>query len=48
MNAQSWFTPPGKQPELLQEEADLLPVPDLVPLQLTVGDLFGWLRVGIT
>ncbi len=40
--------PPGKQPELLQEEADVLPVPDKVQLQLTVGDLFGWLRVGGT
>lgn len=40
--------PPGKQPELLQEEADVLPVPELVPLKLTVGDLFGWLQVGGT
>jgi Uma2 family endonuclease len=39
--------PPGKQPELLQEASDLLPVPDLVAeLRLTVGDLFGWLKLG--
>lgn len=37
--------PPGQQPELLQESADKLPVPDLVALQLTVGDLFGWLKL---
>lgn len=37
--------PPGQQPELLQEPGDVLPVPDLVALQLTVGDLFGWLRL---
>lgn len=38
--------PPGQQPELLQESADRLPVPDLVAeLQLTVGDLFGWLKL---
>lgn len=39
--------PPGQQPELLQEPTDRLPVPDLVAdLQLTVGNLFGWLRLG--
>lgn len=39
--------PPGQQPELLQEPTDVLPVPDLVAdLGLTVGDLFGWLRLG--
>lgn len=38
--------PPEQQPELLQESADRLPVPDLVAeLQLTVGDLFGWLKL---
>lgn len=37
--------PPGQQPELLAEPGDVLPVPDLVALRLTVGDLFGWLRV---
>lgn len=37
--------PPKQQPELLTQ-ADLLPVPDLVTLQLTVADLFGWLRLG--
>lgn len=35
-----------KPPELLQEPADKLPVPELVAgLQLTVGDLFGWLKI---
>lgn len=38
--------PTGQQPELLQKAQDVLPVPDLVEgLQLTVGDLFGWLRL---
>lgn len=37
--------PPKQQPELLTEN-DVLPVPDLVKLQLTVADLFGWLRLG--
>jgi Uma2 family endonuclease len=39
--------PPGQQPELLQESSDSLPVPDLVSqLHLTVGDVFGWLKLG--
>lgn len=38
--------PPKQQPQLLQKETDMLLVPDLVPLQLTVGDLFAWLKVG--
>lgn len=38
--------PPGLQPELLQEFTQILPVPDLgIDLQLTVGELFGWLRL---
>ncbi|MBD1908632.1 Uma2 family endonuclease [Trichocoleus sp. FACHB-6] len=38
--------PRGQQPELLQETGDVLPVPDLVAeLRLTVGDLFGWLKL---
>jgi Uma2 family endonuclease len=37
--------PLKQQPELLTQ-ADLLPVPELVILQLTVADLFGWLRLG--
>lgn len=38
--------PPGQQPELLQEASDVLPVPDLLTeLRLTVGDVFGWLRL---
>jgi Uma2 family endonuclease len=38
--------PTGQQPELLQKVGDVLPVPDLVEgLQLTVGDLFEWLRL---
>jgi Uma2 family endonuclease len=36
----------GKQPELLELESDLLPVPDFLPeLRLTVGELFGWLKL---
>ncbi|MEH1797151.1 Uma2 family endonuclease [Nostoc sp.] len=38
--------PPKQQPELLQEEQEILPVPDLVNgFQLTVGQLFGWLKL---
>ncbi|MBW4560485.1 MAG: Uma2 family endonuclease [Mojavia pulchra JT2-VF2] len=38
--------PPKQQPELLQAEQEILPVPDLVSnLQLTVGQLFGWLKL---
>ncbi|MEM9540827.1 MAG: Uma2 family endonuclease [Cyanobacteria bacterium P01_E01_bin.42] len=39
--------PPQQQPQLLDEENAILPVPALVEdLQLTVGDIFGWLRKG--
>jgi Uma2 family endonuclease len=39
--------PLGQQPELLREPKDVLPVPDLLAgWQVTVGDLFGWLRLG--
>nr|WP_313929903.1 hypothetical protein [Microcoleus sp. FACHB-SPT15] len=39
--------PLGQQPELFREPKDVLPVPDLVAdWQITVGDLFGWLRLG--
>ncbi|MBD2196133.1 MULTISPECIES: Uma2 family endonuclease [Calothrix] len=38
--------PPKQQPELLQAEQEILPVPDLVSnLQLTVGQLFAWLKL---
>lgn len=38
--------PPGKQPELLEAKQNRLPVPGLVSdLQLTVGDVFGWLKL---
>jgi Uma2 family endonuclease len=38
--------PPGQQPELLQDSAQVLPVPDLIAdLHLTIGDLFGWLKL---
>ncbi|MBN4006077.1 Uma2 family endonuclease [Nostoc sp. LPT] len=38
--------PPKQQPELLQESQEILPVPDLVSgFQLTVGQLFGWLKL---
>ncbi|MCX7595136.1 MAG: Uma2 family endonuclease [Fischerella sp.] len=38
--------PLGQQPEILQEEQDILPVPDLVSkLQITVGQLLGWLKL---
>lgn len=39
--------PSGQQPELFDQEEDILPVSDLVAdLQLTVGDVFGWLKLG--
>ncbi|MBD2523198.1 Uma2 family endonuclease [Nostoc sp. FACHB-133] len=38
--------PPKQQPELLQEEQEILPVPDLVnDFKLTVAQLFGWLKL---
>ncbi len=37
---------PNQQPELFQEEQQILPVPDLVSgFQLTLGKLFGWLKL---
>ena len=37
--------PPQQQPQLLDEEMSILPVPALVKdLKLSVGDIFGWLR----
>jgi Uma2 family endonuclease len=36
----------GKQPQLLELDNDLLPVPDFLPdLKLTVGELFSWLKL---
>src|SRR6476469_841485 len=38
--------PPGKQPELLAKPEEVLPVPDwAAELRLTVGDVFGWLKL---
>jgi len=38
--------PSGQQPEFLQEEQDILPVPALVSdFQLRVGDIFSWLKL---
>lgn len=38
--------PLAQQPDFLQEAQDVLPVPNLVAnLQLTVGELFGWLKL---
>jgi Uma2 family endonuclease len=38
--------PTGQQPELLQSAQEGLPVPSLVSdLQLTVGDVFSWLKL---
>jgi Uma2 family endonuclease len=37
--------PPGQQPRLLDKEDDVLPVPEFVALPLTLGDLFGWLKL---
>jgi Uma2 family endonuclease len=38
--------PSGQQPELLNAEQDVLPVPSLeANLQITVGDVFGWLKL---
>ncbi len=41
------INPPGKQPEILAKPEELLPVPDwAAELRLTVGDLFGGLKLG--
>jgi Uma2 family endonuclease len=38
--------PSGQQPEFLREEHEVLPVPTLVAdLQLTIADVFGWLKL---
>lgn len=37
--------PLGQQPQLLQEPTQVLPVPDLVAMQLTADELFGWLKL---
>ncbi|MBL1198457.1 MAG: Uma2 family endonuclease [Nostoc sp. GBBB01] len=38
--------PPQQQPMYLENEEDILPVPDLVrDLHLTLGQLFGWLKL---
>jgi Uma2 family endonuclease len=38
--------PSGQQPEFLQEADESLPVPPLVAdLQLTIGDIFSWLKL---
>lgn len=38
--------PQGQQPELLQAEQTVLPVPSWIGgLQLTIGDVFGWLKL---
>jgi Uma2 family endonuclease len=38
--------PSGQQPEFLQESHELLPIPILVgDFQLTVGDIFSWLKL---
>lgn len=38
--------PPGQQPEILQELEEIPSVPSLVPdFQLTVADIFGWLKL---
>ena len=38
--------PPGKQPKIYQEEQDILPVPEFIgELQLSVGQVFGWLKL---
>ena len=39
--------PSGQQPEFFQQPDQLLPVPGFIAeLQVTVGDLFGWLKPG--
>lgn len=38
--------PSGQQPEFLQKEQDVLPVPSLVAgIQFTVNDIFSWLKL---
>jgi Uma2 family endonuclease len=41
--------PNGKQPIFFQEPEQLLPVPDFMgDFQLTIGELFAWLKPGNT
>jgi len=38
--------PPRQQPILLEDPAELLPIPDwAIDLRLTLGDVFSWLRI---
>lgn len=34
-------------PEIKRQADDILPVPDFLDLKLTVGQLFGWLKLGL-
>jgi len=39
--------PAKQQPISLQEPTDILPMPNFMPeMQLTVGEVFGWLKPG--
>lgn len=38
---------PNQLPEIKRQFDDILPVPDFLDLQLSVGELFGWLKLGL-
>ncbi|BAT51975.1 hypothetical protein NOS3756_09060 [Nostoc sp. NIES-3756] len=38
---------PNQLPEIKRQADDILPVPDFLDLELTVGQLFGWLKLGL-
>ena len=38
---------PSQLPEIKRQPEDSLPVPDFLNLQLTVGQVFSWLRLGL-
>jgi Uma2 family endonuclease len=39
---------PSQLPEIKQQPEESLPVPNFLNLQLTVGQLFSWLRLGLS
>jgi Uma2 family endonuclease len=38
---------PNQLPEIKRQSDELLPVPDFIDLQLTVGQVFEWLKLGL-
>ncbi len=36
---------PNQLPEIMRQTEEILPVPDFLDLQLTVGQVFDWLKL---